>query len=432
MRKKVSVITMGCSKNLVDSEVLLQKFSDYGFDVEHDPETVTGEIVVVNTCGFIGDAKEESVNMILQLADARTNGDIEKLYVMGCLSERYMEDLNREIPEVDKYFGKFNWNKVIDELIENKKYKESTSSNRYITTPSHFAYLKISEGCNRSCAYCAIPLITGKHKSVPIDKLVEEATQLASKGVKELQVIAQDLSYYGLDLYKKHKLSELVTALSEIQGIEWIRLHYAYPAGFPFEILEVMRTNPKVCTYLDIAFQHISDNMLKKMKRQVSKQQTYDLIRKIRTEVPGIHLRTTLMTGFPGETEEDFEELVQFVKDIRFERLGVFPYSEEDGTYAGDHFADDIPEEVKLDRAEKLMAVQEEIANELSAQKVGQELKVMIDRKEADYYIGRTEFDSPEVDPEVLVSGKNLNVGSFYTIKITGAESYDLIGEVVA
>ncbi|MFB6340474.1 30S ribosomal protein S12 methylthiotransferase RimO [Saccharicrinis sp. FJH62] len=432
MRKKVSVITMGCSKNLVDSEVLLQKFSDNGFDVEHDPETVTGDIVVVNTCGFIGDAKEESVNMILQLADARTNGDIEKLYVMGCLSERYMEDLNREIPEVDKYFGKFNWNKVIDELVENKKYKESTSSNRYVTTPSHFAYLKISEGCNRSCAYCAIPLITGKHKSVPIDKLVEEATQLASKGVKELQVIAQDLSYYGLDLYKKHKLAELVTALSEIQGIEWIRLHYAYPAGFPFEILEVMRTNPKVCTYLDIAFQHISDNMLKKMKRQVSKQQTYDLIRKIRTEVPGIHLRTTLMTGFPGETEEDFQELVQFVKDIRFERLGVFPYSEEDGTYAGDHLTDDISEEVKLDRAEKLMAVQEEIANELSVQKEGQELKVMIDRKEADYYIGRTEFDSPEVDPEVLVSGKNLNVGSFYTIKITGAESYDLIGEVIS
>lgn len=422
---------MGCSKNLVDSEVLLRKFADNGFEVEHDPETVSGDIVVVNTCGFIGDAKEESVNMILQFANARKEGDIEKLYVMGCLSERYMGDLQKEIPEVDKYFGKFNWNILIEELVENKLNIIPTGSNRYVTTPSHFSYLKISEGCNRSCAYCAIPIITGKHKSVAIEALLDEAKQLASQGVKELQIIAQDLSYYGLDLYKEQKLAELIENLSAVDGIEWIRLHYAYPAGFPFGILKLIKDNPKVCGYLDIAFQHISNSVLSRMKRQVTKQQTYDLIKRIRTEVPGIHLRTTIMTGFPGETEEEFEELVQFVREAKFERLGVFPYSEEEGTHAGESMPDDVPMEVKQERADIIMGIQEEISWALNQEKIGQVFRVIIDRIEGDYYVGRTEYDSPEVDPEVLVKGNNLSLGTFYNVVVEAAEAYDLIAKIV-
>ena len=429
--KKVSVITMGCSKNLVDSEVLLHRFKSNGYLVEHDPESVSGQIVVVNTCGFIGDAKEESVNMILDLANAKQNGQIEKLYVMGCLSERYLNELSSEIPEVDKYYGKFDWDNLLLEISDNKLLSKTTSSDRYITTPKHYAYLKISEGCNRSCAFCAIPIITGKHKSKPINDLVEEAEKLAQKGVKELQVIAQDLSYYGVDLYKKPMLAELITELSKVEGIEWIRLHYAYPAGFPDDILKVINENPKVCKYLDIALQHISDSVLETMKRHFTKEQTYRLIQKIRKKVPGIHLRTTLLTGFPGETEENFEELKEFVGKCRFERLGVFSYSEEEGTFAGDHYRDDVPEDIKEQRLEELMLLQQDIALDHNKKKIGQTLKVIIDRKEDKYYIGRTEFDSPEVDPEVLVEGSNLKVGEFYMVKITAADIYELSGKIL-
>jgi len=428
-KKRVDVITLGCSKNLVDSELLIKQFQAGGFAVEHDSPNPRGEIVVINTCGFIGDAKEESIDTILNFANARKKGKIKKLYVMGCLSERYFDQLGSEIPEVDHFYGKFNWKDLIKDL--GLEYRADLRNERSLTTPDHYAYLKISEGCNRTCSYCAIPIITGKHKSRTIDSLVDEAQRLADKGVKELQVIAQDLSYYGLDIYKKKSLAPLIDALSKINDIEWIRLHYAYPAGFPMDVLDLMASNPKVCNYLDMALQHISDPMLKAMRRNVSKAETIELVNQIRKKVPGIHLRTTMITGHPGETEEDFMELTEFVKNTRFERLGVFPYSHEEDTHAWKTYQDNVPDDIKQERANIIMEMQNEISREINEKKLGTTIKVIIDREEGDYYVGRSEFDSPEVDPEVLVkSTKPLIIGGFYNVQITGAEDYDLIGEV--
>ncbi len=425
--KLVDVVSLGCSKNLVDSERLMAQLRANNIKVAHDSDHPKGEVAIINTCGFIGDAKEESINTILQFAQAKHKGKLKKLYVMGCLSERYREELKEQIPEVDKFYGKFDWAGIIEEL--GATYRRDLMNERSLTTPGHYAYLKISEGCNRKCSYCAIPLITGPHVSRPIEEVVEEVRRLADKGVKELQVIAQDLSSYGLDLYHESRLGELVERMSEVEGIEWIRLHYAYPAGFPKDILGVMRDNDKVCKYLDLALQHSSDAMLKKMRRHISKAQTEELLAEIRETVPGIHLRTTLITGHPGETDEDFADLVDFVKRERFERLGVFPYSHEEDTYAWQNYEDDVPEEVKESRADKIMEIQEEISAEKNEEKVGKVMKVMIDRQEGDGYVGRTEYDSPEVDPEVTVGG-NAKVGEFSMVKITGAEAYDLIGEV--
>ncbi len=429
--KRVDVITLGCSKNLVDSEFLIRQFQANGIEVAHDPEKPKGEIVVINTCGFIGDAKEESIDMILQFAQLRKRGKIKALYVMGCLSERYFEQLQQEIPEVDKFYGKFNWMELVGEI--GATYRRDLMNERSLTTPPHYAYLKISEGCNRTCSYCAIPIITGKHKSRSIDDLVDEATKLRDAGVKEIQMIAQDLSYYGLDLYKSHQLPQLVERIAQIEGIEWIRLHYAYPAGFPMELLKVMADQPKVCNYMDIALQHASDHMLKLMKRNVTKAQTIALIEQMRQQVPGIHLRTTLITGHPGETEQDFQELLDFVKAMRFERLGVFPYSHEDDTFAFKNYADDVPDDVKQARADEVMALQNSISAELNAEKVGKQMKVIIDRVENDTYIGRTEFDSPEVDQEVIIAApaQPLAIGEFYQVAITGSEDYDLYGDVL-
>ncbi|MGQ1946629.1 30S ribosomal protein S12 methylthiotransferase RimO [Geofilum sp. OHC36d9] len=427
-QKKVDVITLGCSKNLVDSELLIKQFEASGFRVEHDSPNPTGDIVVINTCGFIGDAKEESIDMILRFAEARKQGDIEKLLVMGCLSQRYFEQLGTEIPEVDQFYGKFNWKDLIADL--GLVYRADLRNERSLTTPDHYAYLKISEGCDRTCSYCAIPLITGKHKSRTIESLVEETKLLASKGVKELQVIAQELTYYGLDIYKKRMLAPLIQELSKVEGIEWIRLHYAYPAGFPSDVLDVMANNPKVCNYLDIAFQHISDPMLKSMRRNVTKAETLDLIRQFRAKVPGIHLRTTLITGHPNETEADFEALKDFVISQKFDRLGVFPYSHEEDTYAYKMYDDNVPDEVKQDRANIIMELQSNISRELNENKIGSTQKVIIDRKEADFYVGRTQFDSPEVDPEVLIStDKPMQIGQFYEVTINGAEDYDLLAD---
>ncbi len=429
IKKKVDVITLGCSKNLVDSELLIKQFQSNGYLVEHDSPNPQGEVVVINTCGFIGDAKEESINTILSFVEARKRGDINKLYVMGCLSERYFDQLGQEIPEVDKFYGKFNWKELIAEM--GMDYRADLKNERSLTTPGHYAYLKISEGCNRACSYCAIPLITGKHQSRTIESLVDEAQRLASRGVKELQVIAQDLSYYGLDLYKKQMLAPLITELSKVEGIEWIRLHYAYPARFPVEVLEVMASNPKICNYLDIALQHISDPMLKAMRRNVTKSETIELVQKMRALVPGIHLRTTMITGHPGETEADFEELMAFVEAMKFERLGVFPYSHEEDTYAYKTYKDDVPDDIKQERANTLMELQNGISRAHHHGKIGSTLRVIIDREESGYYVGRTEFDSPEVDPEVLVStSKPLKIGHFYHVEITSAEDYDLMGEV--
>jgi len=427
--KRVDVVTMGCSKNLVDSEFLIRQFKANGIKVAHDPEVPDSEVAIVNTCGFIGDAKEESIDTILQFVEAKKRGDIKQLYVMGCLSERYPGQLKKELPEVDKFFGKFNWKEIISEV--GATYRRDLMNERSLTTPNHYAYLKVSEGCNRTCSYCAIPLITGKHQSRKIEDLIDEAKRLSDTGVKELQVIAQDLSFYGYDLYKDYKLPHLVDELAKINGIEWIRLHYAYPAGFPLDVLKVMQENPKVCNYLDIALQHISDNMLELMRRNVRKSQTYRLIEEMRNQVPGIHLRTTFITGHPGETEQDFAEMEQFVKDVRFERLGVFPYSHEDDTYAFKKYKDDVPDEVKQERADRIMEIQNGIAKEQNAEKVGQSLKVIIDREEGDYFIGRTEFDSPEVDQEVLLhkeDNKVLEIGEFYQVEITDSEDYDLFG----
>lgn len=429
-KNRIDIITLGCSKNLVDSEQLMMQFAASGLTVKHDAPEVTGEIVVINTCGFIGDAKEESIHMILQFANAKKHGKIKRLYVMGCLSERYLKELSLEIPEVDRFYGKFNWKELITDL--GLQYREELKQKRILTTPSHYAYIKIGEGCNRTCSYCAIPIITGRYRSKPREEIVEEVRFLVSQGVKEFQLIAQDLTYYGQDLYKSYALADLTGRLADIPGVEWLRLHYAYPARFPFELLSVMRDRPNVCKYLDIALQHISDPMLKKMRRQVTKAQTYELIERIRQEVPGIHLRTTLMVGHPGETEADFRELVRFVRDVRFERMGAFAYSEEEGTYAARYYKDEIPPEAKQQRLDELMAVQQEIASGINESKTGKTFRVMIDREEPDYYIGRTEFDSPEVDPEVLVSKTcTLRPGQFYPVKITGAEPYDLYGTVV-
>lgn len=425
----IDIINLGCSKNLVDSEMLSRQLEAKGYKVTHDPEKPNGEIVIINTCGFIGDAKEESINTILQFGELRRKRKIKRLFVMGCLSGRYLDVLPDEIPEVDKFYGKFDWKSIVDDL--GHVYDESIAFERTITTPSHYAYLKISEGCNRHCAYCAIPIITGKHKSRPMEEIEDEVRWLVSQGVKEFQLIAQDLSYYGMDLYKSFRLAELVDRLADIEGVEWLRLHYAYPAKFPFDVLKVMRERENVCKYLDIALQHISDNMLQKMRRHVTKQETLELISRLREEVPGIHLRTTLLVGHPGETEEDFEQLVDFVREAKFERMGAFPYSEEEGTFSGDNYEDDIPEDVKQSRVDKLMAVQQEVSLEVNRSKIGQVLKVVIDREEADYFIGRTEFDSPEVDPEVLVEKSlALEIGQFYDVEITGAEEFDLYGVV--
>lgn len=432
MRKNtVDIITLGCSKNLVDSEKLIKQLEANGYKVTHDSENPKGEIAIVNTCGFIGDAKEESINMILELCQAKEEGSLKKLYVMGCLSERYLEELKVEIPQVDKFYGKFNWNEVLADL--GKAYHPEMAIERTLTTPKHYAYLKISEGCDRKCSYCAIPIITGPHQSRPMEEILDEVRLLVSEGVKEFQVIAQELTYYGVDLYKKQMLPELIDRMAKIPGVEWIRLHYAYPAHFPTDLFRVMRENDNVCKYMDIALQHISDNMLTRMRRHVTKQQTYDLIAQFRKEVPGIHLRTTLMVGHPGETEADFEELKAFVKEVRFDRMGAFAYSEEEGTYAAKQYKDEIPQEVKQQRLDELMALQQEISAELSSAKIGKEFKVIIDRKEGEYYVGRTQFDSPEVDPEVLIAdtGKRLYTGRFYQARVTDADDFDLYAEII-
>lgn len=430
MKKRVNVVTMGCSKNLVDSEVLLNQLERGKFEVMHDSNETGFDAVFVNTCGFIHDAKQESIDMILDYAEAKKRGEIDKLFVMGCLSERYQKDLETEIPEVDKYFGKFDMKAMVDEL--KVTYQPEYIYERKITTPSHFAYLKISEGCNRSCSFCAIPKMTGRHQSRTIESLVKEARYLAKKGVKELLVIAQDLSYYGIDIYGKNRLAELMQEISKVDGIEWIRLHYLYPTKFPTDILPIMRDNPKVCKYLDMPLQHISNPVLKNMLRHVTREETESLIKKIKTEVPGVVLRTTMLVGFPGETDADFNELKQFIEETKFERLGVFPYSEEDGTYAAKLFADDVPEELKQARADKIMEVQQLISAQLNQQKIGQCFKVIIDRREDGFFVGRTEFDSPEVDGEVLVSSDvELKKGTFVNVEITGAEDYDLYAKVV-
>ena len=430
-RNTIDIITLGCSKNLVDSEKLMRQLEANGYKVTHDSPNPQGEIAVINTCGFIGDAKEESINMILEFCEAKEEGRLKKLYVMGCLSERYLKELEVEIPQVDKFYGKFNWNELLADL--GKEFHDEMAIERTLTTPKHYAYLKISEGCDRSCAYCAIPIITGKHTSRPMEEIIDEVKLLVSQGVKEFQIIAQELTYYGVDLYKSQKLPELIEKIAQVPGVEWIRLHYAYPTHFPEDLFRVMRENDNVCKYMDIALQHISDNMLTRMRRHVSKSETYDLIEKFRQEVPGIHLRTTLMVGFPGETEEDFEELKEFVQKARFDRMGAFAYSEEEGTYAAEAYEDSIPQEVKQARLDELMALQQEISADLSHSKIGQEFKVIIDRKEGEYYIGRTQFDSPEVDPEVLIKadGKRLFSGRFYQVRITNADDFDLFGEII-
>lgn len=430
-KNTIDIITLGCSKNLVDSEHLMRQLEEAGYHVTHDAERPQGEIAVINTCGFIGDAKEESINMILEFAQAKEEGLLKKLYVMGCLSERYLKELAIEIPQVDKFYGKFNWKELLHDL--GKNYREELHNERILTTPAHYAYLKISEGCDRKCSYCAIPIITGRHVSRPMEEILQEVRYLVDRGVKEFQIIAQELTYYGVDLYHKQMLPELVERIADIPGVEWIRLHYAYPAHFPTDLFRVMRERPNVCKYMDIALQHISDNMLQKMRRHVTKEQTYQLIENFREEVPGIHLRTTLMVGHPGETEADFEELKEFVRKVRFDRMGAFAYSEEEGTFAANNYEDNISQEVKQARLDELMAIQQEISSELSAAKIGRQMKVIIDRVEGDYYIGRTEFDSPEVDPEVLIerNGKQLIIGNFYQVEIVNSDDFDLYGRII-
>ena len=438
LRGSVDLITLGCSKNLVDSEKLIRQLELNGFEVTHDAEDPKGEIAIVNTCGFIGDAKEECINMILELAQRKQQGKLRQLIVMGCLSQRYFEELQQELPEVDKFYGKFDWEQIVTDL--GGTYHKEASFERRLTTPPHYAYLKISEGCNRHCAYCAIPIITGKQKSRPVEEIVAEVESLVAKGVKEFQVIAQELTGYGTDLYGKQMIAPLIDRIAKVPGVQWIRLHYGYPANFPMELLEVMRRRDNVCKYLDIALQHISDSQLSAMRRNITREQTYDLIETIRREVPGIHLRTTLMVGFPGETDEDFQELLDFLKWAKFERMGAFAYSEEEGTYAAEHYKDDVPEEVKQARLSKLMRVQQQISEEVQQGKVGKTLQVVIDREEGDYYIGRTEFDSPEVDPEVLIKrmpsdasqGECLKPGQFIQAKIETADEFDLYGKVIS
>ena len=431
MAKTIDIISLGCSKNLVDSEMLMGLMEANGYHCTHDSEDPQGEIVVVNTCGFIADAKEESINCILEFAQAKTEGRIKKLFVMGCLSERYLAELEAEIPEVDGWYGKFNYKQLLSDL-EGSDF-EVCEGKRHLTTPSHYAYLKISEGCDRHCAYCAIPLITGKHQSRPVQEILDEVRYLVRQGVKEFNVIAQELTYYGVDLDGKQHIAELIEQMADIPGVAWIRLHYAYPTHFPWDLLRVMREKSNVCKYLDIALQHISDHMLSSMRRHVTKEETYELVRRLRAEVPGIHIRTTLMVGFPGETEEDFEELKAFVKWARFERMGAFAYSEEEGTYSAEHYEDDVPEEVKQARLDKIMRIQQNISAELEAEKVDQILKVIVDRQEGAYYIARTEFCSPEVDPEVLIPVEEgpLELGAFYDVKITDSEEFDLYATTI-
>lgn len=429
-KNKVDIITLGCSKNLVDSERLMRQFAANGYEVAHDPHEINGEIVVVNTCGFIGDAQEESINMILELGEQKRRGRVGKLFVMGCLSERFLADLTAELPEVDCFYGKFNWNELITDL--GKAYHEELAHDRVLTTPGHYAYLKIGEGCDRACSYCSIPIITGHYRSRPMEELVCEVEALVAKGVHEFQVIAQDLTYYGFDLYRRFALPDLVERLADIPGVAWIRLHYAYPTHFPYDLLRVMRERENVCKYLDIALQHISDHMLTLMRRHITSEETYALIDRMREEVPGIHLRTTLMVGHPGETDEDFRQLLDFTRRARFERMGAFAYSHEEGTYAYKHYTDDVPEDTKQARLDRLMRLQEKISTELNEAKVGQRFQVVIDREEADFYVGRTQFDSPEVDPEMLIpKARPLQIGHFYEAKVTDAQAFDLYGEII-
>lgn len=432
MRKnKVDVITLGCSKNLVDSEMLMKQFVESGYTVAHDAERVNGEIVVINTCGFIESARQESIDMILEVCEAKKRGDVGKVFVMGCLSERYMEELKAEIPEVDGYYGKFDWRGLVASL--GKAYHTMPADLRVLTTPKHYAFVKVSEGCDRTCAYCSIPLITGKHVSRPIEEITAEVTGLVAQGVREVQLIAQDLTYYGRDLYKQSRLADLLRALCTIADLRRIRLHYGYPAQFPYDILPLMREEPKICRYIDIALQHSSDPVLKAMRRNVTEAETRELITRLRTEVPGIHIRTTMMVGHPGETEADFNNLLNFVREMRFERLGAFIYSHEEGTYGGNHYSDDIPVEVKQSRLDTLMALQQQIAFEIAAAKIGEEYEVCIDRIEGDYYVGRTEYDSPDVDPEVLIpmAEHTLEIGGFYQVRITDSRDFDLFATLI-
>ncbi len=428
-KKRIDVISLGCSKNLVDSERLLKQLELSGFQAFHNSDNVDGDIVIINTCGFIGDAKEESINTILTYAEAKNECRIKELYVMGCLSERYRDDLLSEIPEIDRIYGKFDWVNIVSDII--KRNPATMPYDRVITTPSHYTYLKIAEGCNRFCAFCAIPLITGRYKSRPIEEILEEVRMLVGKGVKEFNVIAQDLSSYGLDIYKRLALPELIDRMAEIDGVKWIRLHYAYPSEFPYEILDVMARHSNVCNYLDIALQHINNDVLKNMRRHITKEETLALIRTIREKVPGIHIRTTLMVGFPGETDEAFNELKEFVREAKFERMGAFAYCEEDDTYAAKNFSDSIPQEVKESRLEEIMTIQEDVALESNQSKIGKTMTVVIDREEPDYFVGRTEFDSPEVDPEVLIDKDDrLTVGNFYDVEITDALPFELMARL--
>ena len=421
---------MGCSKNLVDSELLKKQLEANGYTCKHDATRPQGEIVVINTCGFIADAKEESIQTILEFAQAKDEGRINRLYVMGCLSQRYLKDLQKEIPQVDRYYGKFDYMQLLHDL--GKREVKACAGVRSLTTPSHYAYLKISEGCDRHCAYCAIPIITGRHQSRPKEDILQEVRRLVSEGVSEFQVIAQELTYYGLDLDGKRHIADLISDMADIPRVEWIRLHYAYPHQFPMELLDVMREKPNVCRYLDIALQHISNSMLERMHRHVTREETMELIRQLRAAVPGIHIRTTLMVGFHGETDEDFEQLLEFTRWARFERMGAFAYSEEEDTYSGIHYEDDVPEDVKQERLGRLMALQQQISEEIQAAKVGTVMRVVIDRREGDYYIGRTEFSSPEVDPEVLIPAKEKRLyrGRYYQVLITDSDEFDLYGTV--
>ncbi|MGG6544760.1 UNVERIFIED_CONTAM: 30S ribosomal protein S12 methylthiotransferase RimO [Prevotella sp. 15_C9] len=428
-QNQIDIITLGCSKNLVDSELIMKQFEANGYHCVHDPNHPQGEIAVINTCGFIASAKEESINTILEFVSRKNNGCLNKLYVMGCLSQRYKNELEKEIPEVDKFYGKFNYKELLTDL--GKAEIKSCNNRRHLTTPHHYAFIKIAEGCDRHCAYCAIPLITGRHRSRQMSEILAEVKELAAEGTKEFQIIEQELTYYGVDIDGKQHISELISRMADLPGVEWIRLHYAYPNQFPTNLLDVIREKPQVCKYLDVALQHISDNVLSRMQRNVTKQETIDFIKKVRRDVPGIHLRTTLMVGFPGETEDDFRELMEFVRWARFERMGAFAYSHEEGTYSAKHYQDDVPESVKQQRLSDLMALQQQISSEIEAEKVGKEMKVIIDRKEGEYYVGRSEFCSPEVDPEVLIkANNNLRVGKFYNVRITDSDEFDLYGEI--
>lgn len=429
-RRLVNVISLGCSKNLIDSERLMKMLQSVGFSLSHNDVYDCGaEVTIINTCGFIGDAKEESINTILEAINAKEDGLTDKVIVMGCLSQRYRDELLTEIPQIDSIYGKADWPKIVAELA--RENPSVAQYDRILTTPTHHAYLKVSEGCNRFCAFCAIPLITGRHTSRSEEEIIEEVKLLVSRGVKEFNIIAQDLSSYGVDLYGSHRIASLVDKIASIDGVKWIRLHYAYPSDFPYDLLEVMARHQNVCKYLDIALQHVSDNVLSNMRRHITGQQTRELLQRIRESVPGIHIRTTLMVGFPGEGDSEFNELLEFVRDQRFERMGAFAYCEEDDTYAALHLEDNISDEVKQSRLDQLMALQEEISFDIQQEKVGQTYKVIIDREESDYYVGRTEYDSPEVDPEVLINkDKKLKVGEFYNVTITEALPFELIATI--